>query len=95
MPRPDDATLFAALGDPVRLSLLRRLVSGDGLTLAALTADTSITRQGTAKHMAVLEAAGLVISDNVGRERRVRLAPGGLAEARRALARIEAGLPDA
>ncbi|MFI8527827.1 ArsR/SmtB family transcription factor [Promicromonospora sukumoe] len=43
-----------------------------GLTASALAARLPVTRQAIAKHLAVLEAAGLVESWVVGRERRYR-----------------------
>lgn len=91
MSRPEAAAVFSALGDPVRLELLGRLGRGEALPLGALVAGTGISRQGATKHLAVLEGAGLVQSATIGRERRVRLRPEGLAEAQDALARIAAG----
>lgn len=43
-----------------------------GLTASALAARLPVTRQAIAKHLVVLEAAGLVESWSVGRERRYR-----------------------
>jgi DNA-binding transcriptional ArsR family regulator len=38
------AQIFAALGDPTRLSLLSRLSDGDARSISALAADTRLTR---------------------------------------------------
>jgi DNA-binding transcriptional ArsR family regulator len=64
------AATFAALGDTVRLTLISRLLDGDGYSLAELANGTKITRQGVAKHLAVLTRAQIVTSRRVGRESR-------------------------
>lgn len=64
------APIFAALGDATRLSLLTKLGDGQLRSIAALSADTSITRQAVTKHLRVLENVGLVTSARVGRESR-------------------------
>ncbi len=93
MSRPDPAAIFAALGDPTRLKLLDRLGGGEQ-SLAALAQSTDISRQGVAKHLAVLEAADLVASHTSGRERRFRLRDGGITSAQDHLARIARGWED-
>lgn len=64
----DPAVVFAALGDPTRLSLLARLSEGDPRSISALSADADMTRQAVTKHLRVLEGAGLVTSRREGRE---------------------------
>lgn len=60
--------VFAALGDPVRASLLDRLaVDGRG-TATSLTEITDVTRQAVDRHLRVLASAGLVESRREGRE---------------------------
>ena len=93
MSKPDPASVFAALGDPTRLKLLNRLGGGEQ-SLAALAQGADISRQGVAKHLAVLEAAGLVASHTSGRERRFRLCDGGITSAQDHLARIARGWED-
>lgn len=95
MSKADPARVFSALGDPVRLELLARLAETDGLTLGRLVADCGMTRQGATKHLRVLEAAGLVAGESRGRERHLRLAPGGLMAAQGYLDRIAKGWEDA
>jgi DNA-binding transcriptional ArsR family regulator len=68
--RADPAEIFAALGDPTRLSLMSRLSDGSARSIAALAADTTLTRQAVTKHLQVLERAALVRSLRVGRESR-------------------------
>jgi DNA-binding transcriptional ArsR family regulator len=64
------ASIFAALGDPVRLAMLARLCRDGPLPTISLKHDATVTRQGLTKHLHVLEEAGLVSSDRVGRDRR-------------------------
>lgn len=74
VPAVDDL-LWRALADPSRrrvLDLLRRAPS----TVGALAEEfEDVTRFAVMKHLAVLEAAGLVLAERVGRERRLRLNP--------------------
>jgi uncharacterized protein YndB with AHSA1/START domain len=62
--------VFKALADPFRRKLLDRLNRRDGLTLAELCERAQMTRFGVMKHLRVLEQAGLVISERVGREKK-------------------------
>src|SRR5262249_693791 len=82
---PEPSTLFAALGDPTRLALVRRLSVEGALSVTALTSGTRISRQAVTKHLGVLARAGLVESERAGRERLWALAPGRIHEARPAL----------
>jgi DNA-binding transcriptional ArsR family regulator len=84
------APVFAALGDPTRLSLLMRLSDGERRSIAALSADTALTRQAVTKHLQVLEKAGLVGMSRVGRESRYAYRPEPLAEARAYLDTVSA-----
>ena len=61
--------VFKALADPTRRKLLDRLAAEGGQTLGALVARLPISRQGASKHLAVLEAAGLVTTLWNGREK--------------------------
>ena len=62
-------TVFRALADPTRRALLDELFERDGQTLVALTARHDMTRIGVAKHLRLLEEAGLVVSRRRGREK--------------------------
>jgi DNA-binding transcriptional ArsR family regulator len=62
-------TVFRALADPTRRALLDALFARDGQTLVALTAGHNMTRIAVAKHLRLLEEAGLVISRRQGREK--------------------------
>ena len=62
--------VFKALADPSRRMLLDALFERDGRTLVELsTVLAGMTRFGVMKHLAVLEAAGLVTTQRAGREK--------------------------
>ena len=61
--------MFRALADPTRRALLDELFERDGQTLVALTARHDMTRIAVAKHLRLLEEAGLVVSRRRGREK--------------------------
>ena len=62
--------VFRALADPGRRTLLDALHADDGLTLGQLCAVLpDMTRFGVMKHLGVLEAAHLVTTHKVGREK--------------------------
>ncbi len=61
--------VFKALADPTRRRLLDELFEQDGQTLSALEQRLPMTRFGVAKHLKVLEAAGLVTTRKRGREK--------------------------
>jgi DNA-binding transcriptional ArsR family regulator len=63
--------VFAALADPTRRAILATLASSGPATATDLAARLPITRQGIAKHLALLAAAGLVRPEP-GERRRVR-----------------------
>ena len=68
-------TVFRALADPTRRALLDALFERDGQTLGALTARHDMTRIAVAKHLRLLEEAGLVVSRRRGREKLHHLNP--------------------
>jgi DNA-binding transcriptional ArsR family regulator len=65
---------FAALSDPTRRAVLERLGRGDA-SISDLAAKFDITLTGMKKHVQVLEHAGLVTTEKVGRVRTCRLGP--------------------
>lgn len=79
------AGIFAALGDPTRLKLVAVLCAGGALSIAQLTANTDISRQGVTKHLQVLADAGVVRDVKQGRERLWQLDPAQIEEAKRTL----------
>src|ERR671929_1497049 len=63
--------VFVALADPSRRAILAELAAGGPATATDLAARLPITRQGIAKHLALLAVAGLVTAEP-GERRRVR-----------------------
>lgn len=68
---------FAALADPVRRALLRRLSVGEA-RVVDLAAEHPISRPAVSRHLKVLVDAGLVAAHDRGRERHYALVPTGL-----------------
>ncbi|HTR72852.1 MAG TPA: metalloregulator ArsR/SmtB family transcription factor [Solirubrobacteraceae bacterium] len=71
---------FAALADSNRREIVRRLGTAGGATISELAGPLGMTLTGVKKHVSVLEGAGLVSSEKVGRARRCALGPGRLDE---------------
>jgi DNA-binding transcriptional ArsR family regulator len=65
----DDDRVFRALADSSRRFLLDLLFARDGRTLTELESQLEMTRFGVAKHLKVLEEAGLVVVRRSGREK--------------------------
>ncbi len=76
-----DDDLWSAVGDPTRRRMLDLLLrDGDG-TATSLGRQLPVTRQAVAKHLGVLDRAGLVRSAPAGREKRYRVNEARLARA--------------
>ncbi|WP_328387414.1 ArsR/SmtB family transcription factor [Nocardia sp. NBC_00416] len=67
--------VLAALADPTRRTLLDLLSARGQATATTLADGLPISRQAVVKHLAVLEAAGLVGNVKVGREVRYSVRP--------------------
>ena len=61
--------VFKALSDQTRRELLDELFRRDGQTLNALASRFDMTRVAVAKHLHLLEDAGLVVTRRRGREK--------------------------
>jgi DNA-binding transcriptional ArsR family regulator len=61
--------VFKALADRSRRALLDRLYADNGQTLSQLCEHLEMTRQAVTKHLALLEAAKLVVTVRRGREK--------------------------
>ena len=85
-----DAT-FGALADPTRRHVLERLGRGDA-SISDLAGAFDMTLTGMKKHVHVLEDAGLVTTEKVGRVRQCRLGPRRLEEEARWIASYRAML---
>ena len=70
---------FAALADPTRRAILGRLALGE-TTLSELAQPLAMTTPGVAKHLKVLEHAGLIARGERSAVRPVRLRPEAFAE---------------
>ncbi|MFT7772694.1 ArsR/SmtB family transcription factor [Roseateles sp.] len=66
--------LFAALADSNRRAMVDRLSHGPA-SVSDLARPLDIALPSAVKHLAVLEAGGLVLSDKAGRVRTYRIAP--------------------
>ena len=80
---PPVAETFAALGDPVRSSIVARLSAGDATVGELAGLFSAITFQAVSQQIGTLERAGLVTRHREGRTRRVHLEPAPLDEAAR------------
>jgi DNA-binding transcriptional ArsR family regulator len=71
---------FAALADPTRRAMLASLASGER-SVGDLAAPHAMSFAGAAKHVGVLERAGLIERRKAGRQQLCRLKADRLAEA--------------
>ena len=78
--RPHLDASFAALSDPTRRGILERLGHADA-SITDLAEKFRMTLTGMKKHVGVLEQAGLVTTEKVGRVRTCRLGSRRLEEA--------------
>lgn len=76
--------VFAALGDETRWSILTALGEGEA-SASALASRIPVSRQAIARHIAVLQDAGLVTPVRVGREVRFRVIGAHLSDTARRL----------
>jgi|SRR5579863_1865789 len=75
------AALLTALGDPMRLAIIERLVDGP-LAVVDLARELPVSRPAVSQHLKVLKDAGLVIDQPVGNRRIYQVDPEALAELR-------------
>jgi DNA-binding transcriptional ArsR family regulator len=83
------AETFKALGDPIRLEMVRRLSDGSPYTVGSLSDGLGLTRQGARKHLQVLADVKLVSLQTTGRQTEVTLDPITLAAAKSFIAELE------
>jgi DNA-binding transcriptional ArsR family regulator len=81
--------IFKALGDPVRLEIVKRLSNGSSYTMNNLSKDLGVSRQGARKQIQVLLSAKIVNLSPVGRETLVSLDLSSLELARTFISNIE------
>jgi DNA-binding transcriptional ArsR family regulator len=86
---PDFDRMFGALADPTRRDIVRRAIGGEE-GVVELAAHYPMSFAAVQKHVAILERAGLVTKERIGRRKVVRTNLEGLRVARRLLDQYEA-----
>ena len=82
--------LWSAVADPTRRRLLDALLDRGEASATILAGELPVTRQAVAKHLAVLDRAGLVEGVRRGREVRYSIRPQRLGAATRSMAQVAA-----
>jgi DNA-binding transcriptional ArsR family regulator len=85
-----DDELWSAIADPSRRRVLDLLVSDGPASASGLAGRVPFTRQAVAKHLTVLERAGLISRRRGGREVLYQVEAGRLDQATRAMAELAA-----
>ncbi|MEV0413529.1 metalloregulator ArsR/SmtB family transcription factor [Streptomyces sp. NPDC050448] len=83
-------SVLAALADPTRRKLLDLLAAQGETTATKLAEGLPVSRQAVVKHLAVLDAAGLVCGNRAGREVRYAVRPAALDATARWMAALAA-----
>lgn len=84
---------FAALADPTRRAILRRLRSGQA-NVNDIASSFAISQPAISRHLRVLEDAGLIETDRDGQQRPRRLSPQGLVLVQRFIQDMASYWPD-
>jgi len=84
-----EAQIFKALGDPLRLEIIKRLIGGSVQTLGNVSRDLGLTRQGIRRQIQVLADAGILELTPEGRKTHVSLNRSALETARIFIAELE------
>ena len=84
-----EVEIYKALGDPVRLQIIKRLASGSSYTIGELSNNLGVSRQGARKQLQVLVSTNLVHLTTVGRKTKVTLNTQKLKIARQFIAQLE------
>jgi DNA-binding transcriptional ArsR family regulator len=82
--------LWAAIGAPTRRRVVAVHLDRGEATATAMAGELPVTRQAVAKHLAVLDRAGLVQARRQGREVRYAIRPQRLVAATRSMAQVAA-----
>jgi ArsR family transcriptional regulator, cadmium/lead-responsive transcriptional repressor len=90
----DPDPVFQALADPTRRTLIRALSDTGPSTLSELSSRVPVSRQAVAKHLSVLQDAGLVSGSGEIRGRRYELTPGPFSDALGWMVDVGAGWDD-
>ena len=78
---------FAALADPMRLTIVERLAAAP-MTVGALAHELPVSRPAVSQHLKVLKEAGLVGAEAMGTRRIYHIDPAGLGVVRQWLDRF-------
>ncbi len=90
MTTPADDELWSAIADPSRRRVLDLVVSNGDVSASWLAGRVPFSRQAVAKHLVVLERAGLLSRRKQGREVLYRVQADRLDKATRAMAELAA-----
>ena len=85
---PDFDRMFGALADHTRRDIVRRAIDGEE-GIAEMASHYPMSFAAVQKHVAILERAGLVTKERIGRRKVVRTSQGGLRVARALLEQYE------
>lgn len=85
----NEAEIYKALGDPIRLKIVKRLAGGAPSTIGELSSNLGVSRQGARKQLQVLVSAKVVYLVPRGRETQVVLDTKTLKIARQFIATLE------
>ena len=69
---------LAALGDPTRLTIFRRVADGGPLAVGAIAAELPVSRPAVSQHLRVLKDAGLLVEQRAGTRRLYEVDPAGM-----------------
>jgi DNA-binding transcriptional ArsR family regulator len=75
--RDEVDAVLRALADPTRRAIVERLAAGPAF-VSALAEPFDMALPSLMQHLGILEGAGVVVSEKIGRSRTVSLRPGGL-----------------
>ena len=70
--------VLTALADPTRRQIVEILSDGQARSVSEITGHFGMSRQAVTKHLTILNDAGIVASERLGRDRGNRLQPRGL-----------------
>lgn len=85
----NEAAIYKALGDPIRLEIVKRLAAKSACTVGELSKNLGVSRQGARKQLQVLVNADVVILEQRGRQTDVTLNKDSLQVARDFIAQLE------
>ncbi len=85
----NEAQIFKALGDPLRIKIVTKLSDGSSYTLGDITGGLGVTRQAARKQVDILVRAKIIHLKPVGREVKVSLDTNSLELCKKFIAKLE------